>query len=211
MGVSDSLERRRDEIGKWIDEGIALARKREFWRAIEYYDKVLAIEPSSWAALNNKAFALSNLGRLDEALRCVEEALKLNPECAESWIGKATICMDLGRTKEAISCFETGLKLPLEDSKKAETLSMYGNFLAAIGEQMKAEKCFRLALVLEPQNFTVLVNIGISYLYSKNADKAREFLKRAIDTVPKVERGAKMEQIKQLLSKFGINADHFKL
>ena len=56
-----------------IDDLLAIANKAQdlgnYSRTIEYYDKVLGIDPNDVNALNNKGLALDNLGNNTEADR----------------------------------------------------------------------------------------------------------------------------------------------
>ena len=44
-------------------------------KLLEYYDKVLTIDPSNVNALNNKAIALKNLQKYDEAIQYYDKVL----------------------------------------------------------------------------------------------------------------------------------------
>ncbi len=58
-----------------------MGQKKE---ALIYFDKSLKIQPDDVITLHNKSSALSELGRFDEALKCVNKALKLNPKMNEA-------------------------------------------------------------------------------------------------------------------------------
>ncbi|MCW3130787.1 MAG: tetratricopeptide repeat protein [Methanophagales archaeon] len=147
----------KEQIAEWLITGVSLYDEGKFEKAIEYYDKILAIEPS-WEAWNNKGNALRQLGKFDEALHCLEEALKLNPEGLEAWHGKANVLIDLNKAEEGLSCYDKALKLHPEDSKKAMILSEKGVLLAYMGKERDADECLQVALALNPQNYLVWVN-----------------------------------------------------
>jgi tetratricopeptide (TPR) repeat protein len=60
---------------------------QKYDEAIQYYDKVLAINPSAVGALNSKGLALDHLQRYDEALQSFELDTS-NPKALD---GKASI------------------------------------------------------------------------------------------------------------------------
>ena len=74
-------------LAKYAEIGEAIAvsltfdpdRKKEFQKAIDYFDSALEINPKSIPALGNKAFGYINLKKIDEALQILEDAAKLNP------------------------------------------------------------------------------------------------------------------------------------
>ncbi len=61
-------------------EGTRLAKKREFSKALIFYKKALALEPTDLSTLNNTGLVLKKIGRLTEALKTYEKAAKLYPE-----------------------------------------------------------------------------------------------------------------------------------
>src|SRR5829696_1325587 len=64
---------------------------QKYDEAIQYYDKVLAINPSAVDALNNKGLALDHLQRYDEALQSFDKALEIDPSNQKALDGKASI------------------------------------------------------------------------------------------------------------------------
>ncbi|MDE1995674.1 MAG: tetratricopeptide repeat protein [Rhizobiaceae bacterium] len=59
--------------------GNALFYGNEPTAAVSIYQRVLALQPDHIGALDNLALALSDLGRLDEAIACLRHAIELNP------------------------------------------------------------------------------------------------------------------------------------
>jgi adenylate cyclase len=59
--------------------GLAFRANRQYDRAIDAYDKALALNPNSADALIGKASALAYMGQPDDAIDCVENAKRLNP------------------------------------------------------------------------------------------------------------------------------------
>ena len=64
---------------------------QKYDEAIQYYDKVLAINPSAVGALNSKGLALDHLQRYDEALQSFDKALQIDPSNPKALDGKASI------------------------------------------------------------------------------------------------------------------------
>ena len=60
-------------------------------QAVVQFDKLLSLQPSHIAALNERGSALAEMGQYDAALASVEKALALNPKYAEAHVNKA-IC-----------------------------------------------------------------------------------------------------------------------
>ncbi|HIQ39504.1 MAG TPA: tetratricopeptide repeat protein [Methanothermococcus okinawensis] len=78
---------------------------------IEYYDKVLEINPRCKEAWNNKGIALSRLGRYEEAIECYDRALEIDPKNSLTWYNKGVALQRLGRYSEAQECFNMAERL----------------------------------------------------------------------------------------------------
>lgn len=73
-------------INELYKKGIALAKQRKYQEAIEYFDKVLEIDPNDAdapldkaGALNNMGVALAKKGYYQEAMNYYNKALKIIP------------------------------------------------------------------------------------------------------------------------------------
>ena len=55
----------------------------EFSKAIEYYDRILEIDPNNVSAWYNKGGALYSLEK-NEAIECIDKALEIKPDLAEA-------------------------------------------------------------------------------------------------------------------------------
>jgi tetratricopeptide (TPR) repeat protein len=67
--------------------------------------------PNNDLIFNNKAWALSNLGKNDEALECSNKALELDPNSAWAFTNKAAALNGLKRHDEALECSNKALEL----------------------------------------------------------------------------------------------------
>ena len=65
-----------EQINSWHYEGTELFCSDRFDEAIQYYDKIIEINPNSRLAWGYKALALSKLKRYDDAFACYQNALK---------------------------------------------------------------------------------------------------------------------------------------
>lgn len=63
--------------------GLAFRANKQYERAIDAYDKALALNPNSADALIGKAGSYAYMGQPDDAINCVEHAKRLNPHYPE--------------------------------------------------------------------------------------------------------------------------------
>jgi tetratricopeptide (TPR) repeat protein len=76
----------------------------------------LTINPKNFAALTNKASALLNSGKFDDALDLVNQALDIKPEIAITWNTKGAIFTHLKKFQEALNCFDKAVSIDLNYS-----------------------------------------------------------------------------------------------
>ena len=100
---------------------------QKYDEAIQYYDKVLAINPSAVGALNSKGLALDHLQRYDEALPYFDKALSINPSSVNALNNKGLALDHLQRYDEALQSFDKALEIDPSNQKaldgKASILS----------------------------------------------------------------------------------------
>lgn len=84
----------------------------EFAKAVEFYDKALAIQSDYDDALVGKAQALAKTGDQEGAIQAVDAAIaavKYKPE--RHWLVKGNLLVDFGRKNEALESFARAIKL----------------------------------------------------------------------------------------------------
>lgn len=86
--------------------------RKQYSKAITYYQKALDIQPENNNVRTDMAIALFNLGRVDDALNQLEIAIKNDPKHALAHFNRAIILWQgKGNLKEAKKEFENYLKL----------------------------------------------------------------------------------------------------
>jgi serine/threonine protein kinase/tetratricopeptide (TPR) repeat protein len=84
----------------WIDRGVERV-ERQPKAALADFERVLEINPDSWPGLMNKAHALENLGRIEEAVAILGRAAALPHENAESRSARSVLLARLGKRDAA--------------------------------------------------------------------------------------------------------------
>ncbi len=108
--------------------------------------------------LYNKAYSLSNLGQLDEALVWYDKALEADPQNTDAWNNKGACQHKLGRLEEAVQSFNRALEC---DKQNAAALRNLGSSLNALGRHTEALDALKKAAALEPSNESVWLSIGL--------------------------------------------------
>src|SRR6185437_16348182 len=115
----------------------------------------------------NLGSAMSDQGRLDEAIDAYQRAIALTPDYPEACNNLGNALKDQARLDEAIAAYERaiGLKPDL-----AEAHNNLGNTLKDQGRLDEAIACFRKALALKPAFSAAASNLALSSLYHPDHD-----------------------------------------
>ena len=124
LSVVDRLEKRINELEtgqKMLPEIVAakssdlLTEGQKFLdanvplKALECFDKFLAVNPERAEALVKRAAALEKLGRDDEALQCYNRAIVADGSLVIAHLHKGGLLNRLRRYDEALNCYEQAL------------------------------------------------------------------------------------------------------
>ena len=98
-------------------EGQTLLDAGQPQKALEVFDRLLAVQPDHAEALVKKSAALEKLGRLPAALDACDRAIARDGGFTLAFLQKGGLLNKLNRHDEALDCFEQGL---LAQKKKAK-------------------------------------------------------------------------------------------
>lgn len=129
----------------------------------------------------NYAIAMSQDGRLDEAVATFRRSIAMAPGEPETHYNLAAALARLGRTAEAKGEYETVLRLAPDHAAAAGNL---GILLAEGGDLDGAERLFRAGLALEPRSALARVNLGNVALIRGDPAGAARWYREALDVEP---------------------------
>ena len=69
-------------------------KKRNYKKALEYFEKAISIEPKYDKAWYNKGLTLSHLNDDEGAIKCYDIVIKINPENKSAWNNKGLILVE---------------------------------------------------------------------------------------------------------------------
>ena len=90
-----------------LEKDLASILKNEFKEEVP---EVAKEELAAWEIVN-KGAALSNLGRMKEALGYFDAALKILPTFDAAWLNKGRALAELGRDEEALTCYAKAIEI----------------------------------------------------------------------------------------------------
>ncbi len=159
----------------------------EHTKAIGFYDKVPAQGAVYRRAQVRKAFVLSGTERISEALALLEELKKKYPKSSDVYITMGDVYRKQSKFGKAVQVYTTALEVYGEPLKEHQWPVLFARGISyeRDGEWERAEKDFKTALELYPDQPDVLNYLGYSWLMQgTNLEKAREMLEQAVAERP---------------------------
>ena len=140
---------------------LTIQRNRDYNSALAIWLDTVEKRPNNSRAHNNLGLALTNAGRLDDALRQFEEASRIKPDYAEAHNNLGGTLLQMGKAQQAIGEYQQALRiapdfagghfnLGLALGKAGKVREAIGHYEQAVRIQPDyAEAHFNLAIALE--------------------------------------------------------------
>jgi len=147
-----SLSLNQNHAETHLCKGIALESLCKYMESIECYENVIrcSLDPLTnnehiiSQAYNNKAVALGNMNKFDEALECLNELIKLNPTYEKGYFNKGFILLKSKNDKQsAFQIFDEVIRLKPTSSEAFKQKGIAHEFC---NEYMQAVECYNEAL-----------------------------------------------------------------
>ncbi len=163
---------------EWNNKGFALDESGEYNKAIEAYNKAIAIDPNYKIAWNNKGVAFVHLGEYKKAIEAFDRSIIIDPNDKEVWFIKGSAFAALGEYEKTIEASDRALAID-PDYKEA----WYGKGIAFIylGEYEKATEAFDKALAIDPNYKEAWEGKGLVFYELGDYNKATEAYDKALD------------------------------
>jgi predicted TPR repeat methyltransferase len=115
--------------------------------ALDDYDRIIALEPGSIEAHNNRGLVLHRLARPAEALASCDRAIALSPSLSDAHVNRGNALSALGRRNEALAAYDRALAFSPD---QAEAHLGRGNLLCDKSRHDEARPAYDRALALKP-------------------------------------------------------------
>lgn len=137
--------------------GVIAIQTGDFKKAVSIVDEAIKINSNIDTYHFNKANALQNLNRNNEAIESFDYALKLNPEYADAHSNRGLALENLGRDQEALFCYHEAIKIK---SDQAEFYYNRGNIYQKLNLYSEALKDYQAAISINPNYGNAYYNFG---------------------------------------------------
>jgi Flp pilus assembly protein TadD len=145
-------------------------------RAVEVYGERFRANPKDADAALKYGQALRAIGQRGQAVAVLERAAILNPTNKALLAGWGRALADNGQSQQA---FDVLSKAHTPENPDWRILSVQGTTLDKLGRHDEARRYYASALRLMPDEPSVLSNLGMSYVLTKELPKAEAALRRA--------------------------------
>lgn len=177
----DVLQREPARFDAILLLGTVHLQRGDAGKALEKFDRALAIVPDSPDACCNRGHALRVLHRSDEALRAYEAAIARKPDHFEAAYHHARLLQDLHRPADAVAAYDRLLTFKPD---AAQALHNRGVSLHALGRLDDALRSCDQALAISPGMPSAWHSRGNILLELERFQEARASLDRAIELRP---------------------------
>jgi adenylate cyclase len=176
--------------------GIAELLAKRFDAAEQAFERAIALNPRSFDAYYYYARCCASRGNPEKAVALYEKAAEVRPEDYQSLILARQVYHGLGRMDDA----RTTAARALERARRAlelnpgdmRALTLGPGALRELGRVAEAREWSERALVLEPDEPSVLYNVACFYSTIGEADRAMDLLERN-DVMPGIANRAWVE------------------
>src|SRR5258707_4836354 len=145
-------------------------------RSVDVYGERYRANPKDADAALSYGQALRATGQRTQAVAVLEQATLAHPSNKALLSGYGRALADNGNFQQA---FDVLSRAHSPDNPDWRILSVQGTALDQLGRHDEARRYYESALKIVPEEPSVLSNLGLSYVLSKDLPKAEETLRRA--------------------------------
>jgi tetratricopeptide (TPR) repeat protein len=139
-------------------------------KALEEFEKALAVDPGFYEAYNNRGGALHKMGRPDKAIEDFDRAIVLNPQYAEAYYNRGIAYGGAGMFDKSIESFNRSLEIKPE---KVDAYVSRGVSYALLGRNASAMDDFNRAIEIDRNFGRAYLNRGNLYKTTGSEERAR--------------------------------------
>lgn len=157
------------EVLSQFNSGVAFYNQKEFSKAIQTYQKVIALNPTFVEAYNNLGIIYQTIGDVDKAFGAFQKATEINPSYQKGYNNLGILLLVEGRCQEALQAFNKALDI---NPNNIESHINLGILFKKKGQWDEAIDSYKKALEIDPLHKETHYNIALLYEQLENLDLA---------------------------------------
>jgi len=161
--------------------GILLATVDDPTGAIELFSKASVLNPTSAHCHLNMGVALRSLGRIEEALACVDRAISIEPLLTQALNSRGMFLLEMGRLEESRASFERAVSI---DQRFVEALNNLGVVLLKLGKLGESRSVLEKAVALAPKLPEIWCSLGNTLKEAGKLERAFACFREALSLEP---------------------------
>jgi tetratricopeptide (TPR) repeat protein len=147
-GSDEAAPPEQPELGQLYEQGYQYYNGRQYDKAIDLFDQVIARDPGHYQAYTVKGIALCYSGRFDEGMGNIDKALELKPDYGSARFNKALAYELYAQYEPALYWYEQTIAV-----EPASVWSFYGkaSIYGRRGDVANTVKYLKQAIDLNPE------------------------------------------------------------
>ncbi len=179
-----TLEKNENNIRALNGMGYSLSKLHLLEDAMQYYSKVLSIDPFNVNAHNGMGVAHMDLGEYDKALDYYQKSLDITTNNVNAYNGLGFTYTNLRNYSQAIENFQKSLRL---ESFRVESHNGLAFSYFQAGQMNEAEQNYRTALNIDANNLDALLGLALVLSETGQDDEAVKLIQTARDVSNTIE------------------------
>ncbi len=116
---------------------------------MEQIEKKIELDPNFYLGWYSKGAALVDLGKLEDAISCLNKAIEINPKRAASWYMKGIASSRMSKFDDALTCFNKVLEINPDSSNAYYNIACIKSLQ---NNKDEAIEFLKVAIKLDPQS-----------------------------------------------------------
>lgn len=143
-----------------FNDGVRYFNQKEYFQAIQAYQKVIDQDPSYVEAYNNIGITYQKMGEVEKAFEAYQKAIEINPNYEKGYHNLGTLLLLQNRYEEAEEAFHKAIRI---NANNIESHLNLGILYKKKGAFEKAIESYQTTLAINPYHQEAHYNIALLY------------------------------------------------
>ena len=153
-------------------------KNKQYKKAVEEYEKAIALNLQGIEAYNGIGIAYAMLKRYSDAIEAQQKALALQPDFAEAYAGLGLAYLMQNGVDLALKNYRQAVRL---NPQFLEAHLKIGIILLNQKRYAEAASAYQKAITLNPENAEAYHNLGVCYAHQEKTEDALSTLQKSVD------------------------------
>jgi tetratricopeptide (TPR) repeat protein len=149
--------------------GIVFGERKQFDKAIAYYDQAIALDPAYYEAYENRGFIFEKMGQLDRAIGDYNTVIALKPDRYRAYYNRGIAFGKKGQLDMALADYDQVIAL---SPSNYDAYNNRGTVFGKTGRLDKALADYDQAITLDSSRYEAFYNRGTLFEKTGQPDKA---------------------------------------